>query len=261
MRNAELTASDRIVLALDVDDDQAALGLVAELKDLVGMFKVGHQLFTAYGPDIVRRIIGMGGRVFLDLKYHDIPNTVAKAAAEAVKLGVNIFNVHALGGLAMMKAAAQSAEETAEKLGSPCPIVLAVTVLTSMDERSLRKELKISRSLQREVGHLARLAQRAGLHGVVASPQELKMLRRGIRGEFVVLTPGVRPLWAAQDDQKRTMTPAEAVHNGADYIVIGRPVLKAEDRRRAVQKILEEISLPLPSAGRTSAGKTKPARD
>jgi orotidine-5'-phosphate decarboxylase len=252
MRNAEMTASDRIVLALDVDDDREALGLVSELKDKIGMFKVGHQLFTAFGPDIVRRIIGMGGRVFLDLKYHDIPNTVAKAAAEAVKLGVSIFNVHALGGLDMMKAEALSAAETAEKLHLPRPVVLAVTVLTSMDERSLRKELKINRSLQREVGHLARLAQRAGLHGVVASPQEIKMLRKGIRGQFVILTPGVRPAWAAQDDQKRIMTPAEAVHAGADYIVVGRPVLKAGDRSDAVKKILDEISLPRASAGGTS---------
>jgi orotidine-5'-phosphate decarboxylase len=257
MRNAELTASDRLVLALDVDDDREALGLVTELKDVVGLFKVGHQLFTAYGPDIVRRIVGAGGRVFLDLKYHDIPNTVAKAAAEAVKLGVSIFNVHALGGLDMMKAASLSAGETAEKLHLPCPIVLAVTVLTSMDERSLRKELKISRSLQREVGHLARLAQRAGMHGVVASPQEIKMLRRGIRGEFVILTPGVRPAWAAKDDQKRIMTPAEAVHAGADYLVVGRPVLKAGDRRAAVKKILDEISTPQASAGKKSTTGTR----
>jgi orotidine-5'-phosphate decarboxylase len=205
------------------------------------MFKVGHQLFTAYGPDIVRRIIGMGGRVFLDLKYHDIPNTVAKASAEAVKLGVSIFNVHSLGGLDMMKAAAAAAKEAAEKHGLPEPLVLAVTVLTSMDERSLRKELKITRSLQREVAHLARMAQRAGMHGVVASPQEIKMLRRAVRGEFVILTPGVRPAWAAKDDQKRVMTPGEAVTTGADFIVVGRPVLKAQDRKAAVQKILEEI--------------------
>jgi orotidine-5'-phosphate decarboxylase len=182
-----------------------------------------------------------GGRVFLDLKYHDIPNTVAKAAAEAVKLGVSIFNVHALGGLAMMKAAADSAKETAEKHGLPRPVVLAVTVLTSMDQRGLQRELKITRPLRREVCHLARLAQRAGLDGVVASPQEIKMLRRSIRGAFVVLTPGVRPAWAGMDDQKRTMTPAEAVAAGADYLVVGRPVLKAEDRRAAVEKILEEI--------------------
>jgi orotidine-5'-phosphate decarboxylase len=241
MRNAELTATDRLVLALDVDNDSEALGIVSELKDAVGMFKVGHQLFTAYGPDIVRRIIGMGGRVFLDLKYHDIPNTVAKASAEAVKLGVSIFNVHALGGLDMMKASAEASKEAAFKSGLPSPIVLAVTILTSMDEKNLRKELKITRSLQREVSHLARLAQRAGMHGVVASPQELKMLRRSIRGPFVILTPGVRPDWAGKDDQKRIMTPGEAVTAGADYLVIGRPVLKAPDRQAAVEKILEEI--------------------
>jgi orotidine-5'-phosphate decarboxylase len=241
LRSVELRAAGRLVLALDTDSDRDALEIVDELKDAVGLFKVGHQLFTAYGPDIVRRIIGRGGRVFLDLKYHDIPNTVAKASAEAVRLGASIFNVHALGGLDMMKAAAESAKETADKLGVPAPMVLAVTVLTSMDERSLRKELKIMRSLQREVSHLARLAQRAGMHGVVASPQEIKMLRRAVRGEFVILTPGVRPEWAGKDDQKRIMTPAEAVAAGANYIVIGRPVLRAEDRRAAVEKILEEI--------------------
>jgi orotidine-5'-phosphate decarboxylase len=236
------TAKDRLTLALDVDNDREALDIVAELKDSVGVFKVGHQLFTAYGPDIVRRIIGMGGRVFLDLKYHDIPNTVAKAAAEAVKLGVSMFNVHSLGGLDMMKAAAESAKETAEKLNRPVPIVLAVTILTSMDEKSMRKELKITRSIQREVVHLARLARRAGVHGVVASPQEIKTLRRAVRGEFVILTPGVRPLWADKDDQKRVMTPGEAVRAGADYIVVGRPVLKAGDRMTAVEKILEEMN-------------------
>jgi orotidine-5'-phosphate decarboxylase len=238
----QYATKDRIILALDVEDDRIALGLVDELKDMVGMFKVGHQLFTAYGPDIVRRIAGAGGRVFLDLKYHDIPNTVAKASAEAVKLGVSIFNVHALGGLDMMKAAAQAAAETASRCGMPVPIVLAVTVLTSMDERSLRRELKVSRSLPREVAHLARLAQRAGMHGVVASPQEIRMLRRAIRGSLVILTPGVRPEWAAKDDQKRIMTPGEAVHAGADYIVVGRPVLKAEDRKSAVRMIIQEIS-------------------
>ena len=236
-----ITARDRIALALDVDNDRDALAIVAELRDSVGVFKVGHQLFTAYGPDIVRRIIGMGGRVFLDLKYHDIPNTVAKASAEAVKLGVSIFNVHSLGGIDMMRAAVESAKETAGKYNVPVPTLLAVTILTSMDEKSMRKELKITRSLQREVAHLARLAQRAGMHGVVASPQEIKMLRRVVRGEFVILTPGVRPAWADKDDQKRVMTPGEALKAGADYIVVGRPVLKARDRKAAVEKILEEI--------------------
>jgi orotidine-5'-phosphate decarboxylase len=246
-----VTPKDRLILALDVDSEREALGLVAELKDSVGMFKVGHQLFTACGPDIVRKIIGAGERVFLDLKYHDIPNTVARAAAEAVKLGVSMVNLHALGGLEMMKAAVASAQETAAKHNVPMPRMLAVTVLTSIDEKSLRRELKIMRSLQREVCHLARLAQRAGMHGVVASPQEIKMLRRAVRGDFVILTPGVRPEWAGMDDQKRTMTPSEAVAAGADYIVIGRPILKAKDRREAVSKIIEEIGLKMNEPQRT----------
>jgi orotidine-5'-phosphate decarboxylase len=256
-----LTAKDRLALALDVDNDREALGIVAELKDSVGVFKVGLQLFTAYGPDIVRRIIGMGGRVFLDLKYHDIPNTVAKASAEAVKLGVSIFNVHSLGGLDMMKAAADSARETAGKLNLPVPALLAVTILTSMDEKNLRKELKITRSLQREVTHLARLAQRAGMDGVVASPQEIKTLRRAVRGEFVILTPGVRPAWADQDDQKRVMTPGEAVKAGADYIVIGRPVLKASDRKAAVKRILEDMESQKIEEMRRTTDDRSPAKD
>lgn len=236
-----ITAQDRLIIALDLENDRDALSLVTELRDAVGMFKVGHQLFTAYGPDIVRRIVETGARVFLDLKYHDIPNTVASAAAEAVKLGVSIFNVHALGGSDMMKGAATSARETAERLGLPCPLVLAVTILTSMDDQSIRRDLKINRSLRREVTHLAELAQRAGMNGVVASPQEIRMLRKSIRGRFVVLTPGVRPSWAGKDDQKRIMTPGEAVACGADYLVIGRPVLRAPDRRAAVESIVREI--------------------
>jgi len=237
-------AKDRLVVALDLDSDREALALVDELRDAVGMFKVGHQLFTAYGPDIVRRIIQKGARVFLDLKYHDIPTTVAKASAEAVKLGVTIFNVHALGGMDMMKAAAASAGETADAHGLQRPLVLAVTILTSMDDLSLRRDLKINRSLRREVAHLARLAQRAGMSGVVASPQEIKLLRKAVRGSLVILTPGVRPAWATKDDQKRVMTPGEAVACGADYIVIGRPLLKAADRQAAVENILREISQP-----------------
>ncbi len=236
-----LTAQERLVLALDLDDSDLALAIVDELRGAVGMFKVGHQLFTAFGPDIVRRITKKGCRVFLDLKYHDIPATVAKASAEAVKLGVSIFNVHALGGLDMMRAAAESAAGTAARLGMPSPVVLAVTVLTSMDEQGLRRDLKIGRSLPRTVSHFARMAQRAGLNGVVASPQEISLLRRSVRGLFVILTPGVRPLWSGKDDQKRVMTPGDAVAAGADYIVVGRPVLQADDRKDAVEKIVQEI--------------------
>jgi orotidine-5'-phosphate decarboxylase len=249
MGSVEVSPANRLVLALDVDSDAEALGIVDELKGSVGLFKVGHQLFTAYGPDIVRRIIDRGGKVFLDLKYHDIPNTVAKATAEAVKLGVNIMNVHALGGIDMMRAAVEAGHETADRVGLPAPVLLAVTVLTSMEEKNLRRELKIMRSLQREVSHLARLAHRAGMDGVVASPQEITMLRRAVRGEFVLLTPGVRPAWAGKDDQKRTMTPGEAVAAGADYLVIGRPVLKAADRKEAVMNIIGEIEASVSAAG------------
>jgi len=238
---SEMKTKDRLVVALDVDDASLALGLVDELKASVGMFKVGHQLFTAHGPDIVRKIRERGSKVFLDLKYHDIPHTVAKASAEAVKLGASIFNVHALGGFDMMRAAAEAARETAGQLGVPVPAVLAVTVLTSMDEQCLRRELKISRSLPRTVRHLAELAERAGLHGVVASPQEIALLRRAIGRQFIILTPGVRPAGSGKDDQKRTMTPGEAVAAGADYIVVGRPVLGAVDRASAVQGILDDI--------------------
>lgn len=232
---------DRLVVALDVDSAEEALRLVEELKDVAGLFKVGHQLFTATGPDIVRGIISRGGKVFLDLKYHDIPNTVAKAAVEAVRLGVDIFNVHALGGFEMMRAAATAAREAAERSGRPRPMVLAVTVLTSMDQESLTRELKITRTVGRMVAHFAKLAQRAGLDGVVASPQEIKMLRRSVRGPLVILTPGVRPSWAGKDDQKRVLSPGEAVALGSDYIVVGRPVLKSSDRRAAARKILDEI--------------------
>jgi orotidine-5'-phosphate decarboxylase len=238
---ALISPKDRLIIALDLDDAREALALVDELNDAVGMFKVGHQLFTAYGPDIVRRIIGRGARVFLDLKYHDIPNTVARASAEAVKLGVSIFNVHALGGSDMMKAAASAAAETAQKQGVSRPLALAVTILTSMDGAALRRDLKINRSLRREVSHLAVLAHRAGMSGVVASPREITMLRKAIRGEFTILTPGVRPVWAGKDDQMRIMTPGEAVASGADLIVVGRPVLKAADRRAAVEKIVQEL--------------------
>lgn len=247
------TPRDRLVLALDVDDASLALSIVDELKEHVGLFKVGHQLFTAFGPDLVRKITDRGARVFLDLKYHDIPNTVAKASAEAVKLGVSMFNVHALGGTDMMRAASEAAGEAASREGRPVPVVLAVTVLTSMDERALRRDLKIGRALPRMVSHFARLAQRSGLHGVVASPQELRLLRRTIRGPFVILTPGVRPTWAGKDDQKRVMTPGEAAAAGADYLVIGRPVLKAPDRRTAVQRIIEELT----AASTAPSGRTR----
>ncbi len=241
VHTSTLLPRDRIIIALDVDDKREALGIVDELKGLVGMFKIGHQLFTAHGPDIVSKVRERDCRVFLDLKYHDIPHTVAKASAEAVKLGVSVFNVHALGGFDMMKAAIESVHGECARTGMQLPLVLAVTILTSMDGTALRRDLKITRSLRREVVHLAELARRAGMSGVVASPREISLLRRAIKSPFVVLTPGIRPAWAGTDDQKRVMTPADAVSSGADYIVIGRPVLRADSRCGAVEEIVREI--------------------
>lgn len=232
---------DRIVVALDVETPAQALALVQTLRGQVGMFKIGKQLFTAAGPDIVRHVVGLGEKVFLDLKFHDIPNTVASAGVEAARLGVSIFNVHALGGSAMMRATVEAVNAAAERENFTKPLLLAVTILTSHDQASLH-EIGIERSLQEQVVRLAQLAAASGISGVVASPQEITPLRAAIDDpNFVILTPGVRPAGAALNDQKRVMTPGEAVKAGADYLVIGRPITGAENPAAAAQKISEEI--------------------
>jgi orotidine-5'-phosphate decarboxylase len=239
--NDKSSPRNPIVVALDVDTAAQARSLVERLRGAAGMFKVGKQLFTAAGPDVVQKIISMGEKVFLDLKYHDIPNTVAKAGIEAARLGVSIFNVHALGGSIMMRSVADSVTETAEREKIPRPLILGVTVLTSHTQDSLN-EVGIERRLEEEVVHLARLCETSGLDGVVASPQEIVPIRTAIGNPgFVILTPGVRPAGAAHGDQSRVMTPGEAVRAGADYLVIGRPITAAEDPVRAAQNILEEI--------------------
>ncbi|HEX4951362.1 MAG TPA: orotidine-5'-phosphate decarboxylase [Blastocatellia bacterium] len=238
---SSLQPKDRIVVALDVETAAQALTLVEQLRGLVGMFKIGKQLFTAAGPDIVRHIVGLGEKVFLDLKFHDIPNTVAAAGVEAARLGVSIFNVHSLGGSAMMRATVDALNAAAEREKLTKPLILAVTILTSHDQASLA-ELGIERPLTEQVVHLARLAVAAGINGVVASPQEIAPLRQAIDNpNFVILTPGVRPSGAALNDQKRVMTPGEAVTAGADYLVIGRPITSAGDPAAAAQKIRQEI--------------------
>lgn len=230
-----------LVVALDVDSAAQALDLAEQLRGLVGMFKIGKQLFTAAGPDIVRRIVGMGEGVFLDLKYHDIPNTVAKAGVEAARLGVKIFNVHALGGTAMMRATAAAVGEFAEREGVPRPLILGVTILTSHTQESLH-ELGITRELPEQVVHLAQLCANAGIDGVVASPQEIAPIRAAVHNpSFVILTPGVRPAGAALNDQARVMTPGEAIRAGASFLVVGRPILATPDPAAAARKILEEI--------------------
>jgi len=230
-----------LVVALDVDTVEQAMALVERLGGSVGMFKVGKQLFTAAGPDVIRRIIGRGEKVFLDLKFHDIPNTVAKAGVEAARLGVSIFNLHALGGSKMMRAAAEAVNEAVEREKMPRPLILGVTVLTSHTQESLN-EVGIDRRLEDEVVALARLCKASGVDGVVASPHEIVPIREALGDRnFVILTPGVRPAGAAHGDQSRVMTPAEAVAAGADYLVVGRPITAAEDPAMAARKILEEI--------------------
>ena len=237
----QILPKDRIVVALDVETPAQALALVEKLRGLVGMFKIGKQLFTAAGPDIVRQVVGMGEKVFLDLKFHDIPNTVAAAGVEAGRLGVSIFNVHALGGSAMMRATVEAVNNLSERENVPKPLILAVTVLTSHDQDSLR-EIGIEAEIKDQVRRLAQLASASKIDGVVASPHEIESLRTAISNpEFVILTPGVRPVGAALNDQKRVMTPGEAVAAGSDYLVIGRPITGADDPAEAVQKIIKEI--------------------
>jgi orotidine-5'-phosphate decarboxylase len=231
---------EKLVIALDVSSWDDAKSLVRDLASCVGVFKVGQQLFTRIGPDVVRFIHDQGAQVFLDLKFHDIPNTVYEACLVACELGVKMFNVHASGGLEMMKAAARARMAARPKVNSNQ--ILGVTVLTSLNENTLHAELRISGSVSDYVLHLAKLAQKSGLNGVVASPHEIATIRDICGVNFTILTPGVRPTWAEVGDQKRVMTPKEAIQAGADYIVVGRPITGAKDKVGATKKILEEIS-------------------
>ncbi len=237
-------AKQRLIFALDVDAFEEAERWVGVLHEKVGIFKVGKQLFTRCGPDIVRMIRSRGGDVFLDLKYHDIPNTVAMAGLEAARLGVRIFNVHALGGLEMMKAAATALDRDFPRGTPGRPLLLAVTILTSSSEQTLR-DVGIERPVDEMVPRLARLALEAGLDGVVASPREVEAIRKACGRDFLIVTPGVRPADASLDDQKRVMTPAEAIIAGADYLVIGRPISAAADPMAAAGKILSEMAQAL----------------
>ena len=240
-RIAPKSPKDKIIFALDVEHFREAQDWVSLLKDHIGMFKVGKQLFTHAGPKVVDMIRQKGEKVFLDLKFHDIPNTVAKAGEEATKLNVAMFNLHALGGFEMMKKTAESAKATAKSLGIPKPLILAVTVLTSMDETMLQ-EVGVQGPIFEEVGRLALLAMKAGVDGVVASPKEIGLIRERCGKDFLIVTPGIRHPDDKKDDQKRTLSPKEAIAAGADYLVIGRPIKEAPHPLEAVKKIIDDIS-------------------
>jgi orotidine-5'-phosphate decarboxylase len=235
---------DQLLIALDVETGAEALALADRLQDVAGGFKIGSRLFTAEGPHIVRTLAARGTRVFLDLKFHDIPNQVATAVAAATSLGAWMVNVHASGGVPMMRAARDAAHDTAAREGRKPPLVIGVTVLTSMDADGLESTGVPARVLD-QVARLAGLAQAAGLDGVVASPQETAFLRQRFGQDFTIVTPGIRGGSApavGKDDQARTMSPAEAIAAGASYIVVGRPIIAAPDPRRAAEEIAKPKS-------------------
>lgn len=232
----------KLCLALDVDQLSKATDMARRLKDYVGIFKIGLQLFTKEGPKTVETIRDLGGNVFLDLKFHDIPNTVGHAVRMATKTGAYMINIHAAGGSEMMRAAVEAAEEESEKSNIPKPVILAVTVLTSTNNIILSKELRVNYEIESQVIHFAKLAQSVNVSGVVASPKEISAIRNTCGNDFIILTPGIRPAWStAMDDQKRVTTPGEAIRLGADYIVVGRPILNADDPIKAAEKILNEM--------------------
>lgn len=243
-----MNAKDKLIVALDLENAEQGIELFEELRDSVGMFKIGMQLFTAAGPALVRRIVSRGGRVFLDLKFHDIPNTVAAAAVEATRLGVFMFNVHASGGSEMMRRTAAAVAETAQSENLARPRVIAVTMLTSADQDTL-KQIGIAEAPDSVVSRLALLARESGLDGVVASAREIQTIRETVSlPNFLIVTPGMRSGGAASDDQRRTMTVAEAISLGSDYVVVGRPILNADNRAAAARRTVDEIAAAL-SAG------------
>ena len=232
-----------IIVALDVPKLEVALKLVEQLAPVVGAFKVGKELFVSAGSDVVRRIRATGASVFLDLKFHDIPSTVAKAVAAAVQLDVQMLTIHTSGGSEMMRAANQAAQETAQKLRRAPPLVRGVTILTSLDSNDLA-EIGMTPNVGHQVERLASLAARAGLRGLVCSPLEISGLRQILPANIQLATPGIRPVGANQDDQKRTLSPKEAMAAGANWLVIGRPIYAADNPRAAAENILASIKEP-----------------
>ena len=238
---SSISAPERLILALDMPEHDYALEIVDKYSDYINIFKVGLELFTSCGPRIVEDIRKKGKKVFLDLKFHDIPHTVSNVALAAMKLGVYMFNMHASGGLEMMKRCKDSVVEVCLKENIDRPKILAVTVLTSLSQEILRDELGIQYGLRTHVRHLSALALKAGLDGVVASAREVEIIRNHCGKGFLIVTPGIRPSWTPPDDQKRTMTPKDAIREGADYLVIGRAVLQQPDPLKAIELITLEI--------------------
>lgn len=234
---------DRIIIALDTPDLKRAKQLVKTLRKVVSHFKVGSELFTAWGHEAIKSVRWAGGHVFLDLKYHDIPNTVAGAIREAAKLNVSMLTIHTSGGFQMMEAARHAAEETARRQKvKRRPKIFGVTILTSLNERELKETLAVEKSLEKTVQNLAGMADKAGLDGVVASGNELSLIRSKVGKDFLVITPGIRPAWSVKGDQSRVMTPKRAFDLGANYLVIGRPITEAKDPLEAAQRVIEEVS-------------------
>jgi orotidine-5'-phosphate decarboxylase len=233
MNSPALTARDRLIVALDFPTQTKALALVSVLSDSVSIYKIGLQLYTSAGPAIVQAVAATGAKIFLDLKLHDIPNTVAKAVVAAGELGVQMLTVHLSGGGAMLKAAAEAKP--------PHLSLLGVTVLTSATQETLA-EIGVSSRLDDHVLRLAELGKKSGVDGLITSPHEVGLLRERLGSEITLVTPGVRPTWAAADDQKRFTTPREALKAGADYLVIGRPITAAPDPRAAVERVVEEMA-------------------
>jgi orotidine-5'-phosphate decarboxylase len=234
---------DSLIVALDVDTLDQARSLAAALRGTVGGFKVGSRLFTSHGPGFVEQLVSRGDRVFLDLKFHDIPHTVAGAVRAATRLGVWMVNVHAAGGSDMMRAARDAADDEAAKAGMQPPMVIAVTVLTSLDDRMLA-DTGVTGSMPRQVERLALLAQSAALDGVVASPQEIPIIRAQCDPRFAIVTPGIRGPADTKDDQNRTASASSALASGANYLVVGRPIIAAADPRAAAERIAVECRTP-----------------
>ncbi|WP_105265272.1 orotidine-5'-phosphate decarboxylase [Pseudoalteromonas sp. T1lg76] len=228
--------SKKVLIALDYDDKAKALAFVQQLSPDSCRLKVGKEMFTHFGPEFVKQLVELGFDVFLDLKFHDIPNTVAKAVKAAAELGVWMVNVHASGGVEMM----QKAKEILVPFGDKAPLLIAVTVLTSMDEMQL-KQLGIEKTPQEQVLYLAELAKQAGVDGVVCSAQEAQALKQHLGADFKLVTPGIRPAGSDAGDQKRIMTPKQAIESGSDYLVIGRPITQAEDPVAVLKAINESL--------------------